>query len=114
MALLHGGKSGPAIVPGRPDESLLIKAVLQTDPKMKMPMGGGKLTDKEIADLRYWIQAMAAFWPTEDVKPAETAASSSEKAPAFTLKDQNDRDVSLESLLKKGPVALVFYRSADW
>jgi hypothetical protein len=37
-----------------------------------------------------------------------------QKAPAFTLKDQNDRDVALDSLLKKGPVALVFYRSADW
>ena len=35
-------------------------------------------------------------------------------APAFTLKDQRDRDLSLESLLKKGPVALVFHRSADW
>ena len=36
------------------------------------------------------------------------------KAPAFTLKDQNGREVSLDSLLKKGPTALVFYRSADW
>jgi peroxiredoxin len=35
-------------------------------------------------------------------------------APAFTLKDQHGRDVSLDSLLKKGPVALVFHRSADW
>ncbi len=35
-------------------------------------------------------------------------------APAFTLKDQNDKEVSLSSLLKKGPVALVFFRSAEW
>ena len=35
-------------------------------------------------------------------------------APAFTLKDQNDKEVSLEALLKKGPVALVFHRSVDW
>jgi cytochrome c553 len=103
VALLHGGKSGPAIVPGRPDESLLIKAVLQTDPKMKMPMGGGKLTDKEIADLRYWIQAMAAFWPTEDVKPAETAVSSSEKAPAFTLRPEHKKFWSFQPLAKPAP-----------
>src|SRR5580765_7769994 len=53
VALLQGGKSGPAIVPGRPDESLLIKAVRQVDPNLKMPMGGTKLKDNEIADLRY-------------------------------------------------------------
>src|SRR5882762_3756883 len=29
--LLKGGKSGPAVVPGKPDESLLIKAVSQVD-----------------------------------------------------------------------------------
>jgi peroxiredoxin len=35
-------------------------------------------------------------------------------APEFTLKDQNSKPISLESLLKQGPVALVFVRSADW
>src|SRR6202162_1777862 len=55
VALLAGGKSGPAIVVGRPDESPLIRAVMQTDPdpKRRMPMAGSKLKDKEIADLRY-------------------------------------------------------------
>src|SRR5258705_2167534 len=48
VSLLEGGKSGPAIVPGRPDESLLIKAVMHADPKLKMPMGGSKLKDNEI------------------------------------------------------------------
>src|SRR5215467_10005948 len=32
-----GGKRGPAIVPGDPEKSLLIKAVRQTDPDLKMP-----------------------------------------------------------------------------
>src|ERR1700733_7930818 len=59
VALLEGGKSGPAIVPGRPEQSLLLKAVSQVDPKLKMPLGGSKLSDKEIADLKYWIQTMA-------------------------------------------------------
>src|SRR5258708_3722221 len=38
-ALLKGGKSGPAIVPGDPDKSLLIEAVRQTK-ALKMPKGG--------------------------------------------------------------------------
>ncbi len=37
-----------------------------------------------------------------------------EKAPKFTLKDQEGKERSLDDLLKKGKVALVFYRSADW
>ena len=37
-----------------------------------------------------------------------------QRAPAFTLKDQTGKEVSLDALLKKGPVALVFFRSADW
>ena len=35
-------------------------------------------------------------------------------APAFKLSDQNGREVSLEALLAKGPVAIVFHRSVDW
>src|SRR5215471_4330358 len=73
VALLEGGKSGPAIVPGRPDESLLIKAIKHADPRLKMPMGGARLSDNAIADLRYWIQAMAAFWPAEESKAAAAA-----------------------------------------
>src|SRR2546429_245174 len=46
---------------------------MQADPKKKMPPAGNKLKDKEIADLRYWIQAMSAFWPEEITKPNPAA-----------------------------------------
>ena len=36
------------------------------------------------------------------------------RAPDFTLKNAAGADVALMSLVKAGPVALVFYRSADW
>src|SRR5262245_57467319 len=39
-AMLKGGKSGPALVPGQPDDSRLIRAIRQKDPKKRMPMGG--------------------------------------------------------------------------
>jgi cytochrome oxidase Cu insertion factor (SCO1/SenC/PrrC family) len=50
-------------------------------------------------------------------KPApeeQTGLKVGEKAAKFTLKDQEGKDRSLDDLLKKGKVALVFYRSADW
>lgn len=50
----------------------------------------------------------------EPAAPEKAGLAIGQKAPAFTLRDQTDRDISLSSLLKKGPVALVFYRSADW
>ncbi len=50
-----GGDSGSAIVPGKPDESLLIKAVRYTDKDLKMPEKR-KLPDGEIAILEQWVQ----------------------------------------------------------
>jgi hypothetical protein len=36
------------------------------------------------------------------------------KAPTFSLKDQAGKERALEEFVKKGNVALVFYRSASW
>jgi hypothetical protein len=54
-----GGDTGPAVVPGDPDKSLLLKAVRYTDPDLKMPPKG-KLPDTVIADLEKWIKQGAA------------------------------------------------------
>ena len=54
-ALLKGGDDGPAIVPGNPEASLLIKAVRYTDPDLQMPKDK-KLPDDEIADLVAWVK----------------------------------------------------------
>ncbi len=59
--LLKGGKSGPAIVPGDPEKSLLIRAIRQTDEKLKMPQGG-KLRKEEVDALVEWVRA-GAVWP---------------------------------------------------
>jgi len=55
-ALLKGGETGPAVVPGDPEKSLLIKAVRYTDPDLQMPPKGNKLTDDQIADLTAWVK----------------------------------------------------------
>src|SRR5438093_11909943 len=53
-AMLTGGASGPAIVPGAPDKSLLIQAVRQTNDKLKMPKGG-RLRPDEVDALVEWV-----------------------------------------------------------
>ncbi len=55
-ALLHGGNSGPAIVPGNPDDSLLVQAIRYKDEDLQMPPKGEKLSDREIADLTEWVR----------------------------------------------------------
>src|SRR5262249_49761340 len=59
-----GGESGPAIVPGKPDESLLIKAVRYVDKDLRMPPKE-KLSAAEIADLVGWVK-MGAPDPRDD------------------------------------------------
>jgi len=68
-ALLRGGKSGPAIVPGKPEDSLIIRAVEHLDQRMSMPMGAAKLSDGEIALLSDWVKGGAA-WPESAKAPA--------------------------------------------
>lgn len=58
---LKGGKSGPVIVPGDPEKSLLVKALHYTDAKLKMPPTG-KLKEDEIAAVATWIKN-GAVWP---------------------------------------------------
>jgi hypothetical protein len=49
--LLKGGVSGPAVVPGKPAESRLLKALTYTDPHLQMPPSG-KLADGVIKRFR--------------------------------------------------------------
>ena len=81
QGLLTGGGSGPAIVPGDPDKSLLIQAVRQTG-ELKMPMGG-KLTAEQVTVLEDWVK-MGAPWPSSQSAPAvATAPKISDKDKSF-------------------------------
>jgi cytochrome oxidase Cu insertion factor (SCO1/SenC/PrrC family) len=63
------------------------------------------------------LLATSPAWAQDKGKPApeeQTGLKVGEKATRFTLKDQEGEERSLDDLLRKGKVALVFYRSADW
>ena len=59
--LQQGGDTGPALVPGNPDKSLIVEAVRYTNEDMQMPPKG-KLADAEIAILTKWVK-LGAPWP---------------------------------------------------
>jgi hypothetical protein len=58
-AMLRGGKSGPALVPGDPVRSAIYQAVRRTDERAMPPKERARLSAAEIADLREWIEAGA-------------------------------------------------------
>ena len=80
QTMIKGGDSGPAIVPGDPDSSLLIKAVRHAVGVSKMPRSAPKLSDVQIAALAEWIR-MGAPWPaaTRMTMPAATPAAAGER-----------------------------------
>jgi len=83
-SMLKGGRSGPAIKPGLPEESLLVRAIrhreeLQMPPKAKLPA-------REIADLTAWIK-MGAPWPnavaTKVLAPSSSGATFTKEQRSF-------------------------------
>ena len=71
--LAIGGDSGPAVIPGKPDESLLVQSIRYLGDGYDMPPDG-KLPDAEIKLLTDWVASGAVF-PGNEV--AGVAARSS-------------------------------------
>ena len=75
-AILRGGDSGPAVVPGNAEKSTLIHAVGYTDEDLKMPPpkdgADRKLSDAQIADLAAWVK-MGAPMPQVAVSADDPA-----------------------------------------
>lgn len=61
-ALLKGGESGPALVPGKPEQSLLLAALRHAAPAPKMPRKKPALPAEAVREVADWIAA-GAPWP---------------------------------------------------
>ncbi len=78
-AILKGGESGPALVPGKPEQSLIVTAVRHNE-ALKMPPKE-KLPAAEIAALAAWVKA-GAVWP--NAKPVLPAPAKPAAVRTFT------------------------------
>lgn len=58
--------------------------------------------------------AVIAATGQESARPNEPGLKVGQQAPPFRLKSADGTEVAMTNLLKRGNVALVFYRSADW
>ena len=59
--MLQGGSRGPAIVPGNPEQSLIIAALRHVDDDLQMPRNADQLPEAEIEGFIDWIQAGAEW-----------------------------------------------------
>lgn len=82
-AVLAGGDSGPTLVPGQPQQSLLIEAV-KYEGDIKMPPKG-RLSQVQIDALTRWV-VEGAVWPEDNrlVRPPERPAIAPARRLEFT------------------------------
>lgn len=81
QGLLRGGDSGPPLVPGKPQDSLLWQKLTGKAGGERMPMGRPPLSDELIAKIETWIKEGAAYdglTPNQDI--AEVAAIAKAKS----------------------------------
>lgn len=79
--VVKGGDSGPAVVPGKPLEGTLLKALRYTDEEMKMPPKG-KLSDQVLADFEAWVK-MGAPDPRDAAGPVASGTMDLVKGRQF-------------------------------
>ncbi|MDB5352777.1 MAG: hypothetical protein JWN86_4024 [Planctomycetota bacterium] len=104
--ILTGGDTGPAIVPGKPDESLLVAAIRQVEDGPKMPPSK-KLPSNQIDTLAEWVK-MGAPWPgSKDVAPATGGTRKGE----FKITDKDRQHWAFRPI--KRPDAPKFTDQAD-
>lgn len=78
--MIAGGESGPALIPGKPDESLIIKAVRYEDPEMPPKQ---RLPEQVVNDFVEWVKMGAPDPRTEVAKATKPSAP---KEPLWSLK----------------------------
>ncbi len=101
-AALKGGRSGtPAIVPGKPGESELVRRITSTDPDEVMPPPDHKkpLSAKQIETLRKWIEEGARYelhWAfSPPARASLPAVGATHPVDAFVVARLEERELAL-------------------
>src|SRR6476661_6121992 len=63
--ITKGGETGPIVVAGKSDQSLMVRRVLGLDGDDRMPKDGDPLSAEQIALIRSWID-QGAKWPATE------------------------------------------------
>jgi hypothetical protein len=107
---MKGGENGPAIVPGKPEASDLLKRVtLPTADEDHMPPEKKVVESQDVETLRQWIAA-GAPWPD-----GETAGGVFERAPIAPRKPEFPAGTeALENPIDKFVAGYFAQQKAEW
>ncbi len=94
-SILAGGQRGPAAVVGKPEESLLIKAI-RHEGELKMPRRGDRLGDAQVAAFERWIEK-GLPWPANERVLA--------REKQFTISDADRKHWAFRPLPKDLPAS---------
>lgn len=109
---LEGGDSGPAIVPGKPDESALYERItLPADDPAVMPAGSEPLPKAEIELIHAWI-AGGAKWPETVVLKAGAATRTAENTAGLPITDEENAAVA--KVRERGALAIRIAQNSNW
>ncbi|HLJ97431.1 MAG TPA: PSD1 and planctomycete cytochrome C domain-containing protein [Gemmataceae bacterium] len=103
--VLRGGENGPAAVPGKPEESLLIQAI-RYEGELKMPPNE-KLTQIQIDRLTRWVK-LGLPWP--ESRP-DKAVAVARQAEQYEITDEQHKFWSFQPLTDGSPPVV---RNAAW
>jgi len=99
-SVLKGGATGPAAVPGKPEESLLVEAVRYKDVRRMPP--DAKLSDRQVEVLERWVK-LGVPWPGAQASPGRDAG--------FIITDKQRQFWSFQPLK---PVGVPVPHNKDW
>ena len=80
-----GGRTGPALAPGRPAESLLLERVGSDDERTRMPPEGKPLSAEQVALLKAWVE-QGAKAPKDEQPEADQRKAIEDELQRFTLR----------------------------
>ena len=92
-SILKGGDTGTAVVPGKPEQSLIIQAILYRKNETLLMPPKGKLSERDIATLTEWVKR-GAFYPA--------SAKQAEKKQGINI-EQGRKFWSFQPLTNKAP-----------
>ena len=119
--ILKGGETGPIVLPGKSEQSLMVRRVLGLDGDDRMPKDGDPLTAAQIGLIRSWID-QGARWPGADAAPAAEQNTKEEPGPLglpptvaplaarrseYSLGADADRSIRPRPARKRGSVASI-------
>jgi uncharacterized membrane protein len=126
--LMKGGKDGAVIIPGKPDESLLIKRIglPEEDEHHMAPKEKPQLSEKEIRLLQWWVGQGADFTKkVKDIQQPESIKSillffQTDTATRKEIPDIPEKPVekageaALQKLRDRGVVILPVAQNSNW